>query len=73
MKRKVIAIVLAISALFSMGTPVCAYNGENAASPYYLYTYSVESNLTIVNGTAYCEIIIKGYSTVTKIYATQYL
>lgn len=26
MKRKVIAILLAMSALFSMGVPVCAYN-----------------------------------------------
>lgn len=73
MKRKVIAIMLAISALFSMGVPVCAYNGENTASPYYLYTYSVESDLIIVNGTAYCKSIITGDSTVTKIYATQYL
>lgn len=73
MKRKVIAIMLAISALFSMGVPVCAYNGENTVSPYYLYTGSVKSNLTIVNGTAYCESIIMGDRTVTQIYATQYL
>ena len=73
MKRKVIAIMLAISALFSMGVSVCAYNGENTASPYYLYTYSVKSSLTIVNGTAYCKSVITGDNTVTQIYATMYL
>lgn len=73
MKRKVIAIMLAISTLFSMGVSVCAYNGENTASPYYLYTYSVKSSLTIVGGTAYCKSVITGDNTVTQIYATQYL
>jgi len=73
MKKPVIAILLAISVLFSAGISVCAYSGENTVSPYYLYTYSVESNLTIVGNTAYCESIIKGDSTVTKISATQYL
>lgn len=73
MKRKVIAILLALSALFSIGISVCAYNGENTASPYYLYTYSVESSLTIVGGTAYCKSVITGDNTVTQIYATLYL
>lgn len=73
MKRKVIAILLAVSALFSMGMSVCAYNGENTASPYYLYTGSVKSSLTIINGTAYCKGVIKGDDTVTQIYATLYL
>ena len=73
MKRKVIAILLAFSALFSMGIYVCAYNGENIASPYYLYTGSVESSLNIVGGTAYCKSVIKGDNTVTQINATQYL
>lgn len=72
MKRKVIAILLAFSALFSMGISVCAYNGGNIASPYYLYTGSVESSLTIVGGTAYCKSVITGDNTVTQIYATQY-
>ena len=73
MKRKVIAILLAVTALFSMGISVYAYNGENTASPYYLYATTVESSLTIINGTAYCKSVIKGDSTVTQIYATQYL
>ncbi len=73
MKRKVIAILTAFSALFSMGISVGAYNGENTASPYYLYTGSVESRLTIVNGTAYCKSVITGDNTVTQIYATLYL
>ncbi len=73
MKRKAIAILLALSVLFSMGMSVCAYNGENTASPYYLYANTVESSLNIVGGTAYCKSVIKGDSTVTQIYATQYL
>lgn len=73
MKRKAIAILLALSVLFSMGVSVCAYNRESTASPYYLYTGSVKSNLTIINGTAYCEGVIKGDNTVTQIYATLYL
>jgi len=73
MKRKAIAMLLALSALFSIGSSVCAYNGENIASPYYLYASSVESTLTVAGGTAYCESIITGDNTVTQIYATQYL
>lgn len=73
MKRKAIAILLTFFALFSMGISVCAYNGENIASPYYLYTGSVESSLDIVGDTAYCESVITGDNTVTQIYATQYL
>lgn len=73
MKRKVIAILLAISALFSVGTSVYAYGGENVASPFYLYASSVESYLTISSYTAYCESTITGDSTVTQIYATLYL
>lgn len=73
MKKSIIAILLAISVLFSTGISVCAYGGGNTASPYYLYTGSVESNLTIVGNTAYCKSVIKGDSTVTQIYATQYL
>lgn len=73
MKRKAIAMLLALSALFSIGSSVCAYNGENLASPYYLYTSSVESTLTVVSDTAYCKSKIKGDNTVTQIYATLYL
>ncbi len=73
MKKVVIAIMLFLSVLFSAGIPVCAYGGRNIASPYYLYTYSIENNLTIIGGTAYCKSVIKGDKTVTKIYATQYL
>ena len=73
MKRKVIAILPAISVLFSIGAPVCAYNGENTASPYYLYTGSVKSTLIISKDTATCESKITGDNTVTQIYATQYL
>lgn len=73
MKRKAIAILLTFSALLSMGISVCAYNRENTASPYYLYANTVESSLNIVGGTAYCKSVIKGDSTVTQIYAIQYL
>lgn len=73
MKKSIIAIFLALSVLFSTGISVCAYCGENTVSPYYLYTHSVESDLTIVDSTAYCESVIKGDRTVTQIYATQYL
>lgn len=73
MKKPVIVILLALSVLFSAGISVCAYSGGNTASPYYLYATTVESNLTIVGNTAYCESIIKGDSKVTKISATQYL
>lgn len=73
MKKPIIAIFLAISVLLSTGISVCAYSGDNTISPYYLYTGSVESNLTIVGSTAYCESVIKGDRTVTQIYATQYL
>ncbi len=73
MKRTIIAILLALSVLFSAGIPVCAYGWENIASPYYLYTYSVKSTLVISGNTAYCKSEIKGDRTVTKIYATQYL
>lgn len=55
MKRKAIAMLLALSALFSIGSSVCAYNGENIASPYYLYASSVESTLIVAGGTAYCD------------------
>ena len=73
MKKPVIAILLALSVLFSTGISVYAYGGENAVSPYYLYTYSVKSTLIISGKTAYCESSIKGDNTVTQIYATQYL
>ena len=73
MKRKVIAIMLSLSVLFSMGVSVYAYNGENTVSPYYLYTYSVKSTLIISKDTAICESKITGDSTVTQIYATMYL
>ena len=73
MKKPVIAILLALSVLFSTGISVYAYGGENAVSPYYLYTYSVKSTLIISGRTAYCESTITGDRTVTKIYATQYL
>lgn len=73
MKKAVIAIVLSLSVLFSAGIPVCAYGGGNIAFPYYLYTGSAKSNLAILSSTAYCKSEIKGDSTVTKIYATQYL
>lgn len=73
MKKSIIAILLALSVLFSTGISVCAYGGGNTASPYYLYTGSVESTLIISSKTAYCESTITGDSTVTKIYATQYL
>lgn len=52
---------------------VCAYGEHNTISPYYLYTYSAESNLNIVGDTAYCKSVIKGGSAVTQINATQYL
>lgn len=73
MKKTIIAILLALSVLFSAGICVCAYGGENTASPYYLYTSSVKSTLIISGNTAYCESEIKGDSTVTQICATQYL
>lgn len=73
MKKMVIVVVLMLSTLFSAGFSVCAYGGKNTISPYYLYTYSVESNLTIVGDTAYCRSIIKGGSAVTQIDTTQYL
>lgn len=73
MKKAIIAIVLSLSVLFSAGIPVCAYGGGNIASPYFLYTNSAKSTLIISGNTAYCESVIKGDSTVTKIYATQYL
>ena len=73
MKKAVIAILLVLSVLFSAGISVSAYGGGNTASPYYLYTGSVKSTLIISGNTAYCKSEIKGDSTVTKIYATQYL
>lgn len=73
MKKSIIAILLALSVLFSTGISVYAYDGENTVSPYYLYTYSVKSTLVISGNTAYCESKITGDSTVTQIYATQYL
>ena len=73
MKKTVIAILLALSVLFSTGISVYAYDVGNTVSPYYLYTYSVKSTLIISGNTAYCKSEIKGDSTVTQIYATQYL
>lgn len=73
MKKSVFAVLLVISVLFSAGVSVSAYGGGNTVSPYYLYTSSVKSTLIISGNTAYCESSIKGDSTVTKIYATQYL
>lgn len=73
MKKAVIAILLVLSVLFSAGISVSAYGGGNTASPYYLYTGYVKSTLIISGNTAYCKSEIKGDSTVTKIYATQYL
>jgi len=73
MKKSIIAILLALSVLFSTGISVYAYDGENTVSPYYLYTYSVKSTLVISGNTAYCESKITGDGTVTKIYAMQYL
>lgn len=73
MKKSIFAVLLALLVLFLAGISVCAYGVENTASPYYLYTTTVESNLTIAGGTAYCKSSIKGDRTVTKIYATQYL
>lgn len=49
MKIKIIAILLALSVLFSMGISVCAYNRENTASPYYLYANTVKSSLNAVS------------------------
>ena len=59
--------------LFSAGICVSAYNGENSVSPYYLYTYTAKSKLTISNRTAECESTLEGYMSVTKISAAQYL
>ena len=73
MKKSIFAVLLAFSLLFSSGTSVYAYSGGNVASPYYLYTNSVNSTLIVSGKTAYCESTITGDSTVTKIYATQYL
>lgn len=73
MKKPVIAILLALSVLFSTGISVYAYGGGNTATPYYLYTNTVKSTLEISNNTAYCKSEIKGDSTVTQINATQYL
>ena len=60
MKKSIIAILLALSVLFSTGISVYAYDGENTVSPYYLYTYSVKSTLVISGNTAYCESKITG-------------
>lgn len=73
MKKMVIVFVLMLSMIFSIGISVCAYGEHNTISPYYLYTYSAESNLSIVGDTAYCKSVIKGGSAVTQINATQYL
>lgn len=73
MKKMVIVFVLMLSMIFSIGIPVCAYGAHTAISPYYMYTYSAESNLSIVGDTAYCKSVIKGGSAVTQINATQYL
>lgn len=45
MKKPVIAILLALSVLFTTGISVCAYKGRNTASQYYLYTNTVKSTL----------------------------
>lgn len=73
MKKTIIATLLALSALLSAGTYVCAYGGGDIASPYYLYTYTVKITLTISGTTAYCESSITCDSTVNRIYGTQYL
>lgn len=67
--KKRLCIFLTIFVVMSMllGISVCAYSGENTASPYYLYTGSVESSLNIVGGIAYCKSVIKGDNTVTQI------
>lgn len=73
MKKMVVVFVLMLSMIFSIGISVCAYGEHNTISPYYLYTYSAESNLNIVGDIAYCKSVIKGGSAVTQINATQYL
>lgn len=73
MKKTIIATLLALSALLSAGTYVCAYGGGDIATPYYLYTVSVTSTLITSGTTATCESTITCDSTVTQIYATQYL
>lgn len=73
MKKTIIATLLALSALLSVGTYVCAYGGGDIATPYYLYTASVTSTLITSGTTATCESTITCDSTVTRIYATQYL
>lgn len=45
MKKPVIAILLTLSVLFLAGISVCAYNGRNTASLYYLYTNTFKSTL----------------------------
>lgn len=69
MKKMVVVFVLMLSMIFSIGISVCAYGEHNTISPYYLYTYSAESNLNIVGDTAYCKSVIKGGSAVTQIKA----
>ena len=74
MKRKVIALLLALVSLFSLGICSSAYNGNNTVSPYYLYTSKAESKLSITNGVASCKSKLTGYVYLTtKIEATQYL
>lgn len=73
MKKTIIATLLALSALLSAGTYVCAYGGGDIATPYYLYTASVTSTLITSGTTVTCESTITCDSTVTRIYGTQYL
>ena len=71
--KKLNCILMAFALMFSAGISASAYSGENTASPYYLYTYSVNTAFKISGGTATCTGTITGNSTVTKIVATLYL
>lgn len=64
---------MAFALMFSTGISASAYSSGNTASPYYLYTYSVNTAFKISGGTATCTGTITGNSTVTKIVATLYL
>lgn len=74
MLRKIISVVLSLTVIFSFGLTVSAACGESGISPYYLYTLTGSSSLSISNGTATCKSQLTGISLkTTKIIGNQYL
>lgn len=74
MLKRIISILLSLTAIFSFGLPASAARGNNEISPNYLYTLSGSSSLYISNGTASCYSQLTGISSkTTKVVGYQYL